>query len=55
MMAFLLPHRPSGDIMIEAGYPGDYAHHNGSVVFPAIADGYAYIAHLLDSDWVAIA
>jgi len=54
-MAFLLLHRSSGVITLEAGDSAAYAHDHGFTITPAVVDGDACVMLLRDDDWVATA
>ena len=54
-MAFLLLHRSSGEITLEAGDSADYALDHGFRATPAVVDGDACVMLLRDDDWVATA
>lgn len=54
-MTFLLLHRSSGEITLEAGDSADYAHDHGFLASPAVVDGDACVMFLRNDDWVATA
>ena len=55
MMAILLLHRSSGQIVLEAGCIDDYARDHEFDMMPAILDGDVCVKLLCHGDWVATA
>lgn len=52
-MAILLLHRPSGEVIVEAGSAEEYARDHGFDVTPAVLDGDEWIKLLLGGNWAA--